>query len=111
MIGYKYIYEPIPYNRELDSEIGVDYANDGKSIRFDPIRVDVENWTEEINNIHDCISHGDCARCSSNEDFDREIIEIRVGNKSYEFVRTKSHQLGGVWSNWYDNTYAISPVK
>lgn len=114
-LKYEYINEELPYNKELASQIGIDYANDGKSIRIDPIRVEVESWTVEHRDVHECSNPNqwDCRRCASNQGYDSEFIEIRVlkNNKSFGFVRHKSHRLGGCWSNWYDDSYSIAPVE
>lgn len=110
---FKYIDEELPYNKELDSQIGINYANNGKSIRYSSVDVEIDSWIEEHNDVHECESHGDCVRCANNNGFDSEFIEIHIvrKNKTFSFVRHKSHQLGGVWSNWYDNSYAITPAK
>lgn len=113
MIRNEYINEELPFNREMNEVIGIDYANDGKTVRIDPIRCDIENWVETHEDVHDCIGNGQCERCANNNGFDSEYIEIRVKkpNKTFSFVRHKSHKLGGCWSNWYDNSYAITPAK
>lgn len=99
--------EQLPYNRQLANEIGVDYANDGKSIRYDPIRVNVDSWTMNFNKMHCEFSlecNHQCERCSENDGFDEEVISIETHKSVYEFRRVKGHQLGHIWSNWYDNS-------
>ena len=118
MILFKYINEELPYNKELASEIGVDYANDGKSIRYDPIRVEVDSWTEDHQIVCDskanwgeCLGNEDCPRCSECNDYESETIEIRTPKHTYQFSRYLHRQLGSVWTNWLDESYAITPAK
>lgn len=97
----------------MSNIIGIDYANDGKSVRLNPVEVEIDRWLEVYEEVHDCNSNGVCNRCANNNNFDREVIVIRVPrkNKTFSFVRTISHKLGSIWSNWYDNSYAITPAK
>lgn len=112
MIQFRY-FDGIPFNREMSEIIGIDYANNKDSVRVDPIRVEIEEWTESVErvcpNSNDC--NNDCQRCASNDGFDSEVIEFRANNKTFSFRRTKGHQLGHIWSSWYDESYAITPAK
>ena len=118
MILFKYINEPIPFNRDMANEIGIDYANDGKSIRYDPVRVEVDSWTEShqvvCNNrakFGECLGNNDCTRCSECNDYESEIIEIRTPKQTYVFARYLYRQLGSVWTDWLDESYAITPAE
>lgn len=116
MIGYKYINEPLPHNKEMANEIGIDYANDGKSIRYDPVRVEKDSWTIDYQRVHKPCNNPqewDCQRCSENDGYDEETIVIRVkrNKHTYMFTRTRGHQIGSTWSNWYDESYSITPAK
>lgn len=119
---FKYINEALPYNKELASEIGVDYANDGKSIRYDPIRVEIDSWIEDHQMVCDskanwgeCICSGlayeDCSRCTECNDYESETIEIRTPKHTYTFSRYLHRKIGSVWTNWLDESYAITPAK
>lgn len=118
MIGFKYINEPLPFNREMANEIGIDYANDGKSIRIDPVRVEFNHWTEDHQivcnskaNWGKCYGNNDCPRCSECNDYESETIEIRTKRHTYVFSRYLYRQLGSVWTDWLDESYAIAPAK
>lgn len=96
----RYIIEPLPYVKELDDEVGIQYNDDCIEVNIKKFIVD--EWVETTETVHDCVSNGDCKRCSMNDKvmYHYLVINSIKGKTVHTFERHIADQLGSVWSNW-----------
>lgn len=70
------------------------FSNDIYDIEED--KVDIREWNEIHETVHDCTNHGDCRRCAVNDRVEYTYISFTTNKGTFTFVSSINDQLGAI---------------
>lgn len=91
----------LPFDFNFRHSQGIHLVKDGGLFHNDVYdveedKVDIEKWTEVHETVHDCISNGDCRRCTVNDRVEFNYISFTTDKGTFTFVSSINDQLGAI---------------